>query len=237
MATTTPNLNLTKPAASDFYDINVQNDNMDKIDAGALPKAAATAADQMLVSTGAGAWAVKTLAQIKTWLGLGSAAGKTVGAAQGNVPENAAALGTTDNAAVVTDATGKLKAHASGALKSAAFTESSAYATSAQGGKADGAIQKSLATAADQMLVSNGSGTWIAKALADVKTWLGLGSAAYTASSAYATAAQGGKADGAIQKSDATAADQMLVSSGSGTWIVKTLAQIKTWLSLGSAAY
>lgn len=32
MATSTPNLNLTKPSADDFYDVNVQNSNMDKID-------------------------------------------------------------------------------------------------------------------------------------------------------------------------------------------------------------
>ena len=39
-----------------------------------IPKSLATAADQALVSTGAGAWAVKTLAQFKTWLGLKAAA-------------------------------------------------------------------------------------------------------------------------------------------------------------------
>lgn len=32
MAEQTPNYNLTKPDPSDFYDVNVQNENMDKID-------------------------------------------------------------------------------------------------------------------------------------------------------------------------------------------------------------
>lgn len=32
MATTTPNLQLTKPAATDFYDVAVGNENLDKID-------------------------------------------------------------------------------------------------------------------------------------------------------------------------------------------------------------
>lgn len=35
-----------------------------------VPKSVATAADQVLVSTGVGAWGVKTLAQFKTWLAL-----------------------------------------------------------------------------------------------------------------------------------------------------------------------
>lgn len=56
-------------------------------------------------------------------------------------------------------------------------------------------IPKSLATAADQVLVSTGAGAWAVKTLAQIKTWLGLGTAAYTASTAYATAAQGATAD------------------------------------------
>lgn len=68
-------------------------------------------------------------------------------------------------------------------------------ATSAQGAKADGSIQSSLGTASDQVLVSSGVGSWAAKTLAQFKTWLGLGSAAYTDSTAYATSAQGAEAD------------------------------------------
>lgn len=68
-------------------------------------------------------------------------------------------------------------------------------ATSAQGAKADGAIQSSIGTASDQVLVSSGVGVWAAKTLAQFKTWLGLGGAAYTDSTAYATSAQGAEAD------------------------------------------
>ena len=67
--------------------------------------------------------------------GLASAAYKVAGSASGNVPVNGAALGTTANVPVVTNATGQLVPHASGALKSAAFAETSAFdaAGTAQG--------------------------------------------------------------------------------------------------------
>ena len=39
MATTTTNYGLTKPEGSDFYDIGVQNDNMDIIDKQMKPNA------------------------------------------------------------------------------------------------------------------------------------------------------------------------------------------------------
>lgn len=59
--------------------------------------------------------------------GLASAAYKVVGAASGNVPVNGAALGTTANVPVVTNASGQIIPHASGALKSAAFADTSAF--------------------------------------------------------------------------------------------------------------
>lgn len=59
--------------------------------------------------------------------GLASAAYKEAGAATGNVPVNGAALGTTANVPVVTNASGQLIPHASGALKSAAFAETTAF--------------------------------------------------------------------------------------------------------------
>jgi hypothetical protein len=40
MATTTPNLGLTKPATTDYYDIGIHNANMDKIDTAVNGKAA-----------------------------------------------------------------------------------------------------------------------------------------------------------------------------------------------------
>ena len=53
----------------------------------------------------------------------------------------------------------------------------------------DKKVNHSLATAANDFLVASGVGVFIKKTLAEVKTILGLGTAAYTASSAYATAA------------------------------------------------
>lgn len=72
-------------------------------------------------------------------------------------------------------------------LGSAAFTESGAYATAAQGALADTALQKADITSGS----ANGT---IAVEGTDVAV-KGLGTAAYTASTAYATAAQGTKAD------------------------------------------
>lgn len=72
-------------------------------------------------------------------------------------------------------------------LGSAAFTESTAYATAAQGALADSALQKADITTGSANGTIAVDGTDVA-----VK---GLGSAAYTESSAYATSAQGTKAD------------------------------------------
>jgi hypothetical protein len=52
-------------------------------------------------------------------------------------------------------------------------------------------IKHSLATAVNDFLAASGSGVFVKKTLAEVKTILGLGSAAYTESSAYAVAAKG----------------------------------------------
>lgn len=52
-------------------------------------------------------------------------------------------------------------------------------------------IKHSLTTVISDFLVGSGAGTFIKKTLAEVKTILGLGSAAYTASTDYAPAAAG----------------------------------------------
>ena len=72
---------------------------------------------------------------------MGSAAYKGVGASQGQVPVNGAALGTTANVPVVTNTSGQLVPHASGALGSAAFKGAETFATAAQGAKADKSVQ------------------------------------------------------------------------------------------------
>ncbi len=61
---------------------------------------------------------------------LGSAATKTAGTANGNVPLLGAAASTTANTPAVFNASGNLVPHSSGALGSAAFTASSAYLAS-----------------------------------------------------------------------------------------------------------
>lgn len=67
---------------------------------------------------------------MKWFADLGTAAFKAVGNAVGNVPEIGTALGTVNNVPIVTDTYGKLKPHAMGALGSAAFSDSSSFASS-----------------------------------------------------------------------------------------------------------
>lgn len=86
-------------------------------------------------------------------------------------------------------------------------------------------IKHSLATAVSDFLIASGVGVFVKKTLAEVKTILGLGTAAYTAATDYVTHAL------------ATAANDFLVASGSGSFVKKTLAEVKTILGLGSAAY
>lgn len=133
--------------------------------------------------------------------GLNSAAYKAAGSAQGNVPINGASLGTTDNVPVVTNTSGQLVPHASGALGSAAFKGAESFATAAQGAKADKSVQSVSITSGTNngtiKLTVNGNAT-------DNIAVKGLGSAAYTASGAYATSAQGAKADAAMPKSGGT---------------------------------
>jgi hypothetical protein len=50
-------------------------------------------------------------------------------------------------------------------------------------------VKHSLATALSDFLVASGSGAWVKKTLAEVKTILGLGTAAYTAAADYALVA------------------------------------------------
>ena len=59
--------------------------------------------------------------------GLASAAYKEAGVASGNVPVNGASLGTTADVPVVTNASGQLVPHASGALGTAAFAATTAF--------------------------------------------------------------------------------------------------------------
>lgn len=84
-------------------------------------------------------------------------------------------------------------------LGSAAYTNTSNYATAAQGTLATNAVRK-VATGSKNGTISVTTGTGAATDVA-IK---GLGSAAYTASNAYATATQGTKADNAMPKAGGT---------------------------------
>ena len=95
------------------------------------------------------------------------------------------------------------------------------YATAAQGAKADTALQQANIT-------TGGANGTIAVKGTDVAV-KGLGSAAYTASSAYATATQGAKADSALQKAD--------ITSGSGNGTIAVDGADVTVKGLASAAY
>ena len=81
-------------------------------------------------------------------------------------------------------------------LGSAAYTDSAAYATAAQGALAASALQK-----AD---IETGTANGTIKVNGTEVAVKGLGSAAYTASTAYATAAQGTLAANALQKISTT---------------------------------
>lgn len=91
---------------------------------------------------------------------------------------------------------GKVFVEANGTMSVIGWSSLNDAVTAAQS-KADAAIPKNIATAASQFLISSAAGIWVIKTIAEVKTLLGLGTAAYTDSSAYATSEQGTKADAA----------------------------------------
>ena len=72
--------------------------------------------------------------------------------------------------------------------------------------------------------------------VATVKTMLGLGTAAYTASTAYATATQGTTADGAVPKSTVTTANDFIVGTGASTVTRKTASEVRTILNVADGA-
>lgn len=102
------------------------------------------------------------------------------------------AEGTTNGAFTVTPSGGAAQTVKIHGLGTAAYTDSSAYATKAQGALADSALQPAdIKTGTTNGTISV-DGTEVAV--------MGLGSAAYTASGDYATKAQGTKADNAMPK-------------------------------------
>lgn len=92
------------------------------------------------------------------------------------------------------------------------------------------------AAAANDFLVGSGVGQWVKKTLAEIKTILGLGSAAYTNTNAYEAA--GSIATHADIESGVhglvtpTGDDQFMVSSGAGTWTNMSLSNVKQLLGV-----
>jgi hypothetical protein len=131
---------------------------------------ATTAANDFQVGDGAGAWIKKTLAEVKTILGLGSFAyiSSLLHSALGSI-------GTDDHHA-------KSHVHLSDGSGIVAYSSLSGLPT---------ITNPPATTALNDFQVGNGAGAWIKKTLAEIKTILGLGTAAYTASSDYAIAAKG----------------------------------------------
>jgi len=87
-------------------------------------------------------------------------------------------------------------------LGDVATTAASAYATAAQGAKADAALVASTVSTYGATLIDDANA-------GAARTTLGLGDIATTAISAYATAAQGTKADSALQSNSTLNADNM----------------------------
>ena len=104
-------------------------------------------------------------------------------------------------------------------LGSAAYTNTDAYATAAQGELADSAVQS----------VTTGTANGTIKVDGVAVSVHGLGSAAYTDSDAYATAAQGDLADSALQKAD--------ITTGTTNGTIKVKGDPVAVYGLGSAAY
>lgn len=72
--------------------------------------------------------------------------------------------------------------------------------------------------------------------MATVKTMLGLGTAAYVATTTLATSAQGTLADNAVPKGSYTAINDILVGTGAGTFIKKTPGEVRTILNVADGA-
>ncbi|WP_298438098.1 phage tail protein [Geobacter sp.] len=141
--------------------------------AGHVNHALATAANDMLVASGAGTFVKKTLAEVKGILGLGDAAYKNTGTVAGSVAAGDHGHG---NTAAIGGPYALSGHNHSGTYEPANANIQSHIAANAPHA---GHVNHALATAPNDMLVASGAGAFVKKTLAEVKTILGLGDAAY----------------------------------------------------------
>jgi len=146
-------------------------------------------------------------AAARSTLGLGTvattAANVYATAAQGTKADNALVASTVSSfGATLIDDANAGAARSTLGLGTVATTAANAYATAAQGTKADNALVASTVSTYGATLIDDANS-------GAARTTLGLGDVATTAASAYATAAQGAKADSALQSNSTLNADNM----------------------------
>lgn len=95
----------------------------------------------------------------------------------------------------------------------------------------------SVASPVNDDMIQRVGGSWVTRTIAQVRTALGLGTAAYTASTDYATAAQGSLADSAVQPVDlATVATTGAYADLSGTPTLGNSAALNVGTTAGTVA-
>lgn len=121
----------TELAANAVTTVKIADGNVTKAKLASSVQSSLDSADSALqpsdITTGEANGTISVNGTDVSVKGLGSAAYASTGTAVGNVPVNGAALGTTANVPVVTNESGQLVPHASGALGTAAFAASTAF--------------------------------------------------------------------------------------------------------------
>ena len=121
----------TELATNAVTTVKIADGNVTKVKLASSVQASLDKADSALqkedITTGSANGSISVDGSDVSVKGLASAAYKVAGTASGNVPVNGASLGTTANVPVVTNASGQIIPHASGALGTAAFASTSAF--------------------------------------------------------------------------------------------------------------
>ena len=187
MSDYTTNLNLVKKDpdndGNDYFNIKtILNDNWDKIDAAVAEKETSIGAQAKvdnLAGTGRTTQTVKGNADAITALNQTVTSHKAESAAHGAVST------ATANKIIIRDVNGRAKVAAPSASDDIArkdtidAVQTNLTTHTSAAAPHSGHITHSLATAANDFLVASGAGTFVKKTLAEVKTILGMGAAAF----------------------------------------------------------